>query len=612
MDRFLFHSNSLHDQQQQQPPPLDKILSLPIILTDRILTAVTDSKSFKLECTEIGKHVNRISDMLRSVVRLSDSTPSFYDRPVRRIFTDVAGNLNRTLSLVRKCRIRSFFRRFVSIVTVSDFRKVFNLLNASIGDLKWLLDVFSGAGESDGTGGIFLTLPPIANNDPILAWIWSYIASLYICSLNVKIEVANELSVLARDSDRNKMVIIEEGGISPLLKLLKEDASADAQIASAVALFSLVNDQFRASCIFNEHGVPIIVNVFRNSSVFVQIEVAKLIARMAEYDSASQEGFARENLVGVLVTLLSFDIDDDDSGKGSKFWRRSIGSADEIKKGMMDKSYGKKRAFSSSIWPRNRKEMPHVILVLKTNCSGALWMLAKGNVANCRKITETKGLLCLAKLIESEKEELQYNCLMTVLEITAVAEQKSEFRRAAFKTSSPAAKAVSDQILRLVNQSDNPAFKIPAIRAIGHLARIFPARQTQVICPLVKQLSQRNADVAIEAVITLGKFTCPDNFLCAEHSKTICEFEGVQHLLRLLRGNDKTQYHALALLCYLSMHVESNEPSQQVRLLTALEGADKSVACQHTELRELVAQAVYHLKVSGAGLIRSQSLSYSR
>ncbi|KAI3812454.1 hypothetical protein L1987_17163 [Smallanthus sonchifolius] len=606
MGRLLFQSNQVDDQQQL--PPIEQILSSPVVLTDRIRHAVDESKFYKLECADVGKQVDRLSQMLRSAVRFANSTP-LYERPVRRIFNEVAGNLNRALTLVRKCRHRGIIRRFVSIVGANDFRKIFNILDVSIGDMKWLLSIFDAGEESGGTaddGGIILTLPPIASNDPILAWVWSCIASLHTCSLNLKIEAAQELSTLARDSDRNKMVILEEGGIAPLLKLLKEDLSPDAQIAGAMSLFNLANDQTRVRSVFNEHGVPILAQALRNSCISVQIEVAKLIARMAEHDIFSLEGFARENVIETLVTLLSSNAFDDDRGKVSKFLRRSIGSASEINKQMerssvMSLNFSSRKALSSSIWPRNKKESKietsELILELNTNCSGALWMLARGNVANCRKITETKGLLCLAKLIEKEKGELQINCLMTVMEITSAAECNPDIRRSAFKTNSSASKAVADQLLRLINESDNPAIKIPAIRAIGQLARTFPARQTQVISPLVKQLCDGNPDVGTESVIALEKFTCPENYLRAEHSKTVVDFEGVQPVMKMLRGSERTQYHALVLLCYLAMHAGNNEQFQQARILTALEGANKSIAYQYSELRDLVAKAVYHLNI---------------
>ncbi|KAL4592355.1 hypothetical protein LXL04_005347 [Taraxacum kok-saghyz] len=93
---------------------------------------------------------------------------------------------------------------------------------------------------------------------------------------------------------------------------------------------------------------------------------------------------------------------------------------------------------------------------------------------------------------------------------------------------------------QVINQSDNPLIKIPAIRTIGQLSRTFPARQTHIIGPLIKQLGHRNLDIGMESVIALGEFTSPENFLSAEHSKTVFEFEGIQPLLRLLRGNERT------------------------------------------------------------------------
>lgn len=582
------------DQQQQQP--IEHVLSFPIVLSDRIRQAVDESKSYKLECTEVGKLVDRLSQMLRTFVRFTNTAPSFYDRPVRRVFADVTRTLKRALILVRKCRRRGVFLRIVSIVSAADFRKLFNFLDASIGDMKWLLSIFDSGGDS----GVVLSLPPIASNDPILAWVWSYISSLHLCPLNVKIEVANGLSSLAHDNDRNKKIIVAEGGIPPLLKLLKEDTSPEAQIAASTTLFNLANNQDRARLITNELGVPIIVQSFQKSPIRVQIAIVKLIARMAENDEVSQEAFARENVIRPLVTLLSFETF---LGNDPK---QSIHSIVKF-----NKQDTRNYTSSSSTWSMNRKERqnePSELKVeLKTNCAKALWMLARGNLANSRIITDTKGLLCLARIIETEKGELQTNCLMNVMEITTAAESSPDLRRAAFKTNSPAAKAVIDQLLRLINNSDsdseNSSIKIPAIRAIGCLARTFPARETRIIGPLVKQLGHRNPEVGTESAIALGKFACPENFLCTEHSKTIIEFDGVVPLMRLLRGSERTQYHALVLLCYVATHVGNSEALVQARVLTALEGADKSIVGQHSELKELVVQAIYHLNMYHAGVV---------
>lgn len=480
--------------------------------------------------------------------------------------------------------------------------------------MKWLLSVFDAAAGGGGAGGIVLSLPPIASNDPFLAWVWSFIATIHLGQLSEKIEAANELSSVAKDNNRNKKMIADEGGVPPLLKLLNESTSPEAQIAAATALFSLANDQDRARLIGNEAGVPIIVKVLGSSPTRVQVAVVNLVARMAEHDSIAKEGFARENVIRPLVTMLAFDtFTDGDVMKVGK----SIHSIVEINK-RMDRSllpsFNYKPGSSSNAWVNYRKERenetPELKLKLKVGCAEALWMLARGSVSNSRRITETKGLLCLAKLIEKGTRELRYNCLMTVMEITEAADSNADLRRSAFKTNSPAAKAVVDQLLGLIKESDSPGVSIPAIRAIGFLARTFPAKQTNVIGPLVKQVGHRNQDVATEAAISLGKFACPDNFLCAEHSKTIIEFDGVPSLMRLLRRTDRNQYHALVLLCYLAIHAGNSEALEQARVLTALEGSVRVVAAQHSDLRELVTQAIYHLNMYHIGVF-PQRPSYS-
>ncbi|KAL8217485.1 hypothetical protein R6Q57_020858 [Mikania cordata] len=107
---------------------------------------------------------------------------------------------------------------------------------------------------------------PIASNDPIIAWVWSYISSLYLSPLIVRIEVDNELCSLANVNDRNNKIMVEEGGIPQLLKFLKEDSSK-AQIAPAITLLNLANDQDRARLITDELGVSIIVQSLKKSPI---------------------------------------------------------------------------------------------------------------------------------------------------------------------------------------------------------------------------------------------------------------------------------------------------------------------------------------------------------
>lgn len=189
-------------------------LSHPILLSERVRSAVDEAQSFKLECAEVAKQVDRLAQMLRMAVRFATSSPAVYERPIRRVVAEVSKNLERALTLVRKCKHQSALRRVMTITSVTDFRKLLNLLDASVGDMKWLLTIF----ECNG-GGIVLSLPPIASNDPIIAWVWSSIASIQMGQLPDRIEGTNELASLAADNERNKNIIVEEGGIPPLLKL---------------------------------------------------------------------------------------------------------------------------------------------------------------------------------------------------------------------------------------------------------------------------------------------------------------------------------------------------------------------------------------------------------
>ncbi|KAJ7956188.1 Armadillo [Quillaja saponaria] len=594
----------------EEEKTLQDELSLPILLADRVIKSAQEAESTKLEFSELAKQVESLSSMLRSTVRLASSTQPLYERPIRRIVADVSKNLDRALTLVRKRKKHSgVLRQVFAITNTANFSKVSNLLGSSIGDMKWLLSIF----DSDGTN---LSLPPIASNDPILAWVWSYTSTLQMGQLKERADAANELAQLARDNDRNKKMIVEEGGVLPLLKLLKEAALPEAQIAAANALFNIATDQERVRFIVDSLGVPIIVQVLGDSPMRVQVHVANLISRMGELDPIAQEEFVRENVTRRLVSLLSMDTVLDDPKKIQE-GRTSIPALVKINKELAVKKPGlfsSHSSFSSHSDGSSRGgghykkekevESPEMKNKIKLSCSEALWKLSRGSLSNSRKVTETKGLLCLAKIIEVEKGELQLNCLMTVMEIAAVAESNADLRRAAFKTNSPPAKAVLDQLLK-VTQESNHSLQIPAIKAIGSLARTFPAKETRIISPLVSQLQNGNVDVATEAAIALGKFVCPDNFNCVEHSKAIVEFLGIPLLMGLLRANernsDRSQMHGLVLLCYLALHVGNSKALEQAQALNALEGAARSVVAQHPELRELFTKAIHHLTLYQAG-----------
>ncbi|KAL8519147.1 hypothetical protein ACS0TY_010183 [Phlomoides rotata] len=474
--------------------------------------------------------------MLRSVNDIAVSS-SFYDRPFILIATEVSRCLQKSLTLVKKCRHNNLLIRVVTRVSTQDFRKLVYLLDSSTADMKWLLSIYEAGG---------------AHGD--------------------KIEAANELALLAKDNDRNKQIIVEEGGISPLVKLLKDGSSTEAQIAAAAALSTLANDAERVRAIVDEIEVPSIVIVLRGSPMKVQIRVANLVAKMAEHCPLALEDFGRV-LIRSLLKLLSFELLMDDP----------------------ELIYGNQSTHSVVQTEKNNDmedEKPEEKVGLKISCAKALWMLAKGSVPNCRRITETEGLLCLAKLVETEEGDLQYYCVMTIMEITAALESNDDFSKA--KCSS-VAKAAVDQLLRVIKDCDDPRLRIAAIRAIGSLARAFPARETRVLGSLVEQLSHGNQDVAIEAAVSLGKFANPENFLCVEHSKSIIGFKGVPPLMRLLRGDEKAHLHGFILICYLAIHAGKSDDLERAGVVNAFAGVDRVFVAQHPQLKELIAPALYHL-----------------
>ncbi|XWS55297.1 hypothetical protein CRYUN_Cryun10bG0163200 [Craigia yunnanensis] len=154
--------------------------------------------------------------------------------------------------------------------------------------------------------------------------------------------------------------------------------------------------------------ISTIVNrLSRTSPIRDQIQAANLVASIVEHNPEVKEyDLIGENLIWPLVTLLSSEPSTND--------------------------------------PRTNL----CKFKLKINCSKALRMLAEGSVSNCRTLMKTKGMLCLAKLVETEQGELQYNCLMIIREITFIAESDNDFKRLVFKSTFPVAKTVVNELLR--------------------------------------------------------------------------------------------------------------------------------------------------------------------
>lgn len=545
--------------EEEEERTMEELLALPIAICDSLLDAARSAHSFKVECSHLSDHAADLSNKLRSLVPLFlPSSSASYDRPVRRIAAEATKRLERALALAYRCRHAGVLRRLVTITSLADFHKILALLDATAGDLRWLFSLFSGnAAAVD-----LLTLPPIASGDPILGWVWSLIAVVQMSPAAAeRAEAAASLATLAAGEEPYRKAIVDEGGVPPLLRLLKESASPAAQIAAATALTHLATTLDRVRAI--AAAVPVVVGVLSvSASAKVQAQVAALVSNMAALDCEAREAFGQENAVRLLVAVLS-----------------STPAAAAV--------------------TQHRQE-------LKIKFAEALWKLAMdGNVLNSRRIVDVKGLPCLAGLVEKETGELRFNCVMALSEICAAAEKDAEFRRIAFKTSSPAAKMVVDQLLAVAGGvAGDMELRSHAVRSIGSLAQTFPARETRLMKILVEGLSHRELKVAVEAAIALAKFVSINNYNRVEHSKTIIEFNGVTPLVRLARSGGTAQVHGLVTVCWLAFNVPNSKALELAGALKELERAWRVPLLQHHPwLKDLLLPAIQNLETFRSGLL---------
>ncbi|PNY02053.1 vacuolar protein, partial [Trifolium pratense] len=149
-----------------------QILTKPIQLADQVTKAADEASSFKQECNELKSKTEKLAGLLRQAARASSD---LYERPTKRIIEETEQVLDKSLSLVLKCRANGIMKRVFTIIPAAAFRKTSSHLENSIGDVSWLLRVSAPA---DDRGGEYLGLPPIAANEPILCFIWEQIAIL--------------------------------------------------------------------------------------------------------------------------------------------------------------------------------------------------------------------------------------------------------------------------------------------------------------------------------------------------------------------------------------------------------------------------------------------------
>ncbi|KAJ4898860.1 armadillo repeat only 3 [Raphanus sativus] len=611
-----------------------QILTRPIQLADQVVKAGDEATINKQECAEIKSKTEKLAALLRQAARASSD---LYERPTRRIIDDTESVLQKALTMVQRCRDDGYIMRLFNIIPAAAFRKMISQLENSVGDVSWLLRVSTPAGNDEDEGVGYLGLPPIAANEPILCLIWEQIAVLMTGSPDDKADAAASLASLAKDNPRYVKLIVEEGGVNPLLKLVKE-GKIDGQENAARTIGLLGRDPESVEQMIQAGVCSVLANILKEGSMRVQAVVAWAVSELVDGNNHAkcQELFAQNNVIRLLVSHLAFETVQEHSkyavvaGRATSMHHAVVMASKTsslpalreeednemnplpnqmhsiIKTTMAmksaksfigdeppppspgkppEKSYsGISKPFSAAHQSRNASvtrgrelEDPTTKAYMKAMAARALWKLAVGNATICRVITESRALLCFAVLLENGDEETRYNTAMAIMEITAVAEENADLRRSAFRRTSPACKAVVDQLFRIVENADAGSdLLIPCVRSIGNLARTFKSAETGMIVPLVKLLDDGEPELAAEVAVAMAKFATGDNFLGKEHSRTIIDAGGSKLLVQLAYfGDNGAQIPALVLLSYVAMNVPDSEQLAKDEVLTVLEWASK-------------------------------------
>ncbi|EOX97723.1 Armadillo - like 10 [Theobroma cacao] len=625
-----------------------QILTRPIQMADQVTKTADEAQSFKQDCQELKAKTEKLAGLLRQAARASND---LYERPTRRIIDCTEQVLDKALGLVIKCRANGLMKRVFTIIPAAAFRKTSMQLENSIGDVSWLLRVSASADDRDDE---YLGLPPIAANEPILCLIWEQIAILYTGSLEERSDASASLVSLARDNDRYGKLIIEEGGIPPLLKLAKE-GKIEGQENAARAIGLLGRDPESVEQIVNSGVCSVFAKILKEGHMKVQSVVAWAVSELAAHHPKCQDHFSQNNIIRFLVSHLAFETvqehskyaiaskqtmsihsvfmasnapeqtnrkehEDDDKQINSNIAHPMGNQITSQMHNVITDTIAMRRQTPDSSRPtlpknnspnhhhvnhpkgnqQNAKphqhhhqhhahhvslsgtsikgrefEDPTTKAQMKAMAARALWQLCKGNLGICRSITESRALLCFAILLEKGADDVQSYSAMALMEITAVAEQNADLRRSAFKPTSPAARAVVEQLLKVIEKADSDLL-VPCIKAIGNLARTFRATETRIIAPLVKLLDEREADISMEAAIALNKFATTENYLHVNHSKAIISAGGAKHLIQLVYfGEQMVQFPSLTLLCYIALNVPDSETLAQEEVLIVLEWASK-------------------------------------
>ncbi|KAG6571032.1 hypothetical protein SDJN03_29947, partial [Cucurbita argyrosperma subsp. sororia] len=194
-----------------------EILARPIQLADQVTKNADCAQTFKQECIELKTKTEKLATLLRQAARPRQQRPLRASHPPhhRRHRASSRQGLHPRHEMSFQWYNETYVHHYQRCL----LQKNLHPARKFIGDVSWLLRVSIPAEDRDDE---YLGLPPIASNEPILGLIWEQVAILHTGTLEERSDAAASLASLARDNDRYGKLIIEEGGVVPLLKLAKE------------------------------------------------------------------------------------------------------------------------------------------------------------------------------------------------------------------------------------------------------------------------------------------------------------------------------------------------------------------------------------------------------
>ena len=283
---------------------LKHILTRSIKLADQITKASNEVIHFKSECLELQTKTIKLGELIRQAARASNN---LYEKPTRRIINDTQQVLEKALILINKCKTRSLFKRIFTLVPNSAFRKIITQLDNSLGNVTWILRATITRNDDIEDSKIsYLGLPPIAANEPILCLIWEQVANL---SSEERTDAASSLVSLANDNQRYRKMIVEEGGVGPLLKLAKEAGNPKGQENAIRCIGVLGCDEESVETIIDSGVCSIFCKLLKDDGVIMKVKamVAWAISELVYNYPQCKDDFMQFNVIRVLVNHLAFE-----------------------------------------------------------------------------------------------------------------------------------------------------------------------------------------------------------------------------------------------------------------------------------------------------------------